>query len=79
VDTIYFLSDGSPSAGRLTKPDDILHAVRDMNGPRGVVIHAIALLGGDGSKYDLIESKPLARDFLEKLASQNAGTYKAFE
>ena len=78
-DTIYFLSDGTPSVGRLTQGPDILGDVRRTNGTRNVVIHTIALLGGDGKKYHLIESKPQARDFLEKLAGQNGGTYKVFE
>lgn len=78
-DTVYLLSDGSPSVGRLTVTYDILREVHQMNGTRNVAIHTFALLGGDGKKYNLIESKSLARDFLKKLASQNGGTCKAFE
>lgn len=79
VDTIYFLSDGSPSIGRIMNVRQILAEVRRQNGPRNVVIHTIALLGGDGKKYRLVESKPQARDFLQKLAERNGGTYTAFE
>ena len=79
VDTIYLLSDGTPSAGRITQVNDILQEVRNMNGPRNVSIHTIALLGGDGKTYSLTEAKPLARDFLQKLAKGNEGTFKSFE
>ena len=79
ADTIYFLSDGSPSTGRITNTVEILGEVKKMNGTRSVEINTIALLGGDGKLYKLTESKPLARDFLQKLAEQNGGTYQAFE
>ncbi|MBI3271819.1 MAG: HEAT repeat domain-containing protein [Planctomycetes bacterium] len=61
VDTVFLLSDGSPSAGRLTDPEDILGELRAMNRGRRVVLHAIAV--GERSS------------FLEALARQNGGTY----
>ncbi|MCZ6602453.1 MAG: HEAT repeat domain-containing protein [Planctomycetota bacterium] len=79
IDTIYFLSDGSPSTGRITNVQDILKEVRRQNGARNVVINTIALLGGDGKLYKLVEAKPMARSFLKDLASQNEGTFTAFE
>ncbi len=43
VDTIYLLTDGVPSAGRVTDPDQIRAEVRRWNEHRGVVIHGIAV------------------------------------
>lgn len=43
VDTIYLLTDGQPSAGRLTDPADILAEVRRWYRSRQIVVHCIAL------------------------------------
>jgi HEAT repeat protein len=60
VDTIYFLSDGDPSDGRVIEPSDILREVKRLNRLRQIVIHTIA-----------IPSSP----FLKSLAEQNGGQY----
>lgn len=60
VDTIYLLSDGDPTAGKLTDPSDILREIRRLNRLRQIVIHTIA-----------IPSSP----FLKALAEQNGGHY----
>ncbi len=62
VDTIFFLSDGRPSHGLLIEPEDILHAVRESNALRKVVIHSIAL--GEFQK-----------DFMRRLAEENGGVF----
>ena len=62
VDTIFFLSDGKPSHGEFSQPDDILREIRAANELRQVVIHTIAL--GEFEK-----------DFMRRLADQNAGTF----
>lgn len=79
VDTIYFLSDGTPSMGRTKEVREILAEVRKVNGPRSVVINTIALLGGDGTRFKITEAKPLARNFLKELAAKNGGTFTSFE
>ncbi|HLF94923.1 MAG TPA: HEAT repeat domain-containing protein [Planctomycetota bacterium] len=60
VDTIYLLSDGDPTAGKLIDPSDILREVRRLNRLRQIVIHTIA-----------IPTSP----FLKALAEQNGGHY----
>ncbi|MHC4599901.1 MAG: HEAT repeat domain-containing protein [Planctomycetota bacterium] len=64
VDTIFFLTDGKPTAGRIVEPPAILAAVRLWNATRKIQIHTVGV--GDHAK-----------DFLERLAKQNNGTYVA--
>ena len=65
VDTIYFLSDGAPSAGKLTDPKKILKAVRKLNRLRRIKIHAISI-GRDS-------------ELMRKIAKQNSGFYRVIE
>jgi hypothetical protein len=55
VDTILFLSDGKPSVGRITDPDAIRAAIKDLNRSRRVVLHAVAFgtsaSGGADAKF----------------------------
>lgn len=62
TDTLYLLTDGQPTRGRLTKTAEILEEVRVLNRVRGVTIHCIAF--GEES------------DFLEQLAKENGGQYR---
>ena len=62
VDTIYLLTDGQPSSGRLTNPEDIIDEVRRWNRTKQVVIHCIGL-GIDS-------------DLLKRLAAMTGGSYK---
>lgn len=62
VDTIYLLTDGEPTAGRLVVPDDILDEVLRWNRRRQIVIHCI----GIGTDAEL----------LKRLAQESGGTYK---
>ena len=64
VDTIFFLTDGQPTAGRVQAPERILSAVADWNRTRRVRIHAIGIGAHD-------------RAFLAALAAQSGGTYVA--
>jgi hypothetical protein len=43
ADTIFFMTDGTPTAGKLQKPDAILDAVRDWNRTAHLTIHCIAV------------------------------------
>ncbi|MEO6593289.1 MAG: VWA domain-containing protein [Planctomycetota bacterium] len=63
VDTIYLLTDGQPTAGRLKATEDILDEVRRQNRARQVVIHCIAL--------------GLESDLLKRLAADSGGAYKS--
>lgn len=62
VDTIYLLTDGEPSAGRLTGVDDIADEIRKQNRARQIVIHCIGL-GIDSA-------------LLKRLAAESGGSYK---
>jgi hypothetical protein len=58
ADTLFFLSDGRPTAGLYTDPDDILREVRKLNELRKVVIHTIGI-----GEFD--------KDFMKRLAAEN--------
>jgi hypothetical protein len=62
VDTIYLLTDGQPSAGRVRDTEGILQEVRRWNRTRQIVVHCI----GFGIDSDL----------LKRLARENGGSYK---
>ena len=62
LDTIFFLSDGRPSVGRFTDPEDILREVIEANTLRKIVIHTIGI--GD-----------FQEGFLERLATANGGVF----
>jgi predicted nucleic acid-binding Zn-ribbon protein len=65
IDTIFFLTDGRPSLGITTDPDEILGFVRDLNASAGIVIHTIGLSGAQDAYL------------LRSLAEQNGGKYSA--
>lgn len=79
IDTIYFLSDGSPSEGTSIVTEEILGHVRKWNSGRGVRIHTIGFLVGDGSKLGIVQDKSMAKGFLEALAKNNDGSVRFFE
>ncbi|MBL8752970.1 MAG: HEAT repeat domain-containing protein [Planctomycetes bacterium] len=62
LDTVYFLSDGRPSVGKLIDTAEILKEVTKHNEVYRMVIHTIAI--GDFQK-----------EFLQQLASQNGGVF----
>jgi HEAT repeat protein len=61
AETIYLLSDGSPTAGRLTDPDEIVEAVRRLNRDTRAAVHCVSL-GGDSR-------------LLRRIAEATMGTY----
>ncbi len=65
VDTIFFLSDGQPTAGRITDPEDILREVAAQNKLRKIQIHTI----GVGRDHH--------REFMRVLAESSGGQYIA--
>ena len=62
VDTIYLLTDGQPSAGRLRDPEAILDEVRHWHRRRQIIVHCIAI--------------GLDSDLLRRLAALTGGSYK---
>ena len=65
VDTIFLLSDGKPSIGVSTDPDEILSMVREANENAGITIHTIGLSGAQDAYL------------LRTLAEENGGIYAA--
>jgi uncharacterized protein YegL len=62
VDTIFLLSDGSPSSGPITDVQELADTIQHWNRSRKVIIHTIAI-GNDSP-------------FLERLAKESGGLYK---
>ncbi len=62
LDTVYFLSDGRPSIGKLVETNEILKEVRRHNEIYRMVIHTIAI--GEFQK-----------EFLAQLATENGGVF----
>lgn len=62
VDTIFFMTDGTPTAGKLQDPKAILEQVAEWNRVARLTIHCIAVGEADGG-------------FLEELARIGKGTY----
>jgi HEAT repeat protein len=60
ADTVYLLSDGEPTQGRITDPDDLLREVQRWNRLRKVAVHTVSFGGSP---------------FLKALAEQNGGRY----
>ena len=61
VDTVYLLSDGSPTGGKFVDDEDILREVRNINRLRRIAIHCVSL--GFPSRL------------LKQLAEQNGGCF----
>jgi hypothetical protein len=64
VNTIYFLSDGAPTMGKITEPQGILDRIRELNSERKVKIHTI------GFHLD-----PGAASLMRRLAEENHGDF----
>jgi hypothetical protein len=62
LDTIFFLSDGVPSHGKYTVPEDILREVREHNALRKIVIYTIAI-----GEFQM--------QFMQELAAENGGQF----
>lgn len=63
VETIFLLSDGAPSAGSITDPNDIITAVEQWNSLKRVNLHTVGL----GEDCD--------EEFMKALATSNNGNY----
>ncbi len=77
ADTIFFLSDGHPSVGRVTDPDVILNVVRGWNRLRRVRVHCVALLKGlPPAAFRSIENADDSAAFMSHLAQDNGGRFR---
>lgn len=67
-DAIYFLTDGAPTVGKLTKPFDIITSITRTNRVRRATINCIGIgVGGAGGTFDT---------FLNELSTKNFGAYR---
>ena len=66
-DTLLFLSDGGPTAGRTTDEEEILEQVREWNRTANITLHTIGI------------GRQLNRRFMKALAEQNGGRCQFIE
>jgi hypothetical protein len=67
-EVIYFLTDGAPVGGKITRPTDIIQAVNRLNQFRRMTINSLGIgVGQPGNNFD---------NFLSTLAEQNFGVYE---
>ena len=71
ADTLFVMSDGRPTIGRIHKPEAILSELRKVNRIRKVIIHTICF-GSDSP--GLME--PPDPGFLRDMAAQNGGQFR---
>ncbi len=67
VESIFILSDGAPSTGRVVNPEEILDEVKRLNRYSRIRINAISIGGA-----------PAMKNFMQRLAAQNYGSYASF-
>jgi hypothetical protein len=68
AEAIYFLTDGEPYGGKITKPDEIVATIGKLNRGRRMTINSIGIgVSQPGTVFD---------SFLKSLAEQNYGAYK---
>ena len=65
ADTIFFLTDGQPTAGRITDPNQIIEEITNRNSLLGLTIHTVGV------------SREQNAGFLLNLAKRNNGKYVA--
>ena len=77
VDSVYLLSDGTPTAGMPVEPDEILAELRETNRWRRVRIHTVALTRGEPPGAYLATEDPLAAaSFMRRIAQENEGEFR---
>ncbi len=67
VEAIYFLSDGSPTVGRIVDPNQILTTVTQGNRQRMITLYAFGVGPLPGGRFE---------KFLMRLAQKNFGIYR---
>jgi hypothetical protein len=77
IDTVFFLSDGVPSLGRIEEREAILAEVRRLNRFKRVTIHTVALIIGlspieSARKYE--DPSDMA-DLMKRIADENQGEF----
>lgn len=77
VDTLFFLSDGYPTAGAFVQTDLLLREISKQNRSKKIRINTIGIFqGGPPQGYEDSEpDKAILKEFMKKLAEENSGTY----
>jgi len=75
VNTIYFLTDGTPTSGKKTSPDDIVNDVQSWSSAKNINIFSTAFLMGS----DAGDNKQASRDLMRRLAVASKGVYRSIE
>lgn len=77
ADTVYMLSDGSPTLGKVRVQEKILAKVAEMNRRTGLRIHTVSLLKGEApnASWARLDDKDDAARFMSLLAAQTGGTF----
>ncbi len=71
AEAVYFLSDGDPNAGKISKPDAIIAAMVQANQLRRISVYTIGIAPGQpGSPLD---------NFMRSLAEENLGVYRRID
>ena len=79
VDTVCLLTDGMPTAGQVSRTEDICAAIRALNKTRKVKIHTVGVFTvskGAAAAADLKEKEDGIK-FLRQLAEENGGKFTA--
>ena len=71
-DTIFFMTDGTPTSGKTTDTKLILGDVHRWNEARKIRIHVVGM-GGKAKGAPGQRGDDLDKDFLQKLAAENGG------
>ena len=71
AEAVYFLSDGDPNAGKISKPDAIVATMVQANHMRRISVYTIGIAPGQpGSLLD---------NFMRSLAEENLGVYRRID
>ena len=66
TEAIYFLTDGAPAGGKITRPDEIVNVISKINRLRRVTINCIGI-GVNDVRFE---------SFLKTLSAQNFGAFR---
>jgi hypothetical protein len=77
ADTVFFLSDGVPSAGRFEEPEEILMELRKSNRYRRVSVNTVALIVGKADYESALkyEDPDEMAEFMSRIAEENYGSF----
>jgi hypothetical protein len=72
IDTMFLMSDGRPTVGRIATTDDVIAELKKVNRIRKVTIHTVCV--GDVVPGTAIEDRPDPA-FMKRVADQNNGDF----